>query len=394
MAGREQCCAIIPARGGSKGIPGKNLVELGGKPLLARTIEAARRARSVDEVYLSTDDPEIADVARKWGAAVIERPAEISGDSASSEAALLHALDTIRDRNGGDPGVVTFLQCTAPLTAPEDIDGTVELVLIDGYDSAFAGTEFHYFVWRRGDDREGLGVNHDPAHRPLRQDRELEYLEAGAVYAMRVAGFRSARHRFFGKVGIYVMPLSRCFEVDDPDDLRVAEALLGEDMDLRDALASRPPPRMVVFDFDGVFTDNRVLVLEDGREAVQCNRSDGMGIAQLREKGIDVMVLSTEENPVVTARCEKLQLDCIQSLPDKLAALELEIQRRGVRMEEVVYVGNDRNDVACLRAVGCGIAVSDSHGSAAAAADVIIPRHGGNGAVRLVCDAVEERLGV
>jgi len=393
MSAREKCCAIIPARGGSKGIPRKNLVELGGKPLLARTIEAAQAADFIDQVFVSTDDAEIASVARSWGAGVVERPADISGDTASSEAALLHALDSIRDSTGTDPAVCAFLQCTAPLTAPVDIDGTVQLITRDGYDSAFAATEFHYFVWRRDVQGDGVGVNHEPARRPLRQEREPEYLEAGAVYAMRVAGFREAKHRFFGRVGIYVMPVSRCFEVDDPDDLRVAEALLGQDADLRRYLAVRSKPKMVVFDFDGVFTDNRVLVLEDGREAVTCNRSDGMGIASLRTQGVRVMVLSTEENPVVGARCKKLNIECVQALDDKLAALRQVVEREGIEMDDVIYVGNDRNDVACLRAAGCGVAVADAHESAAAAADIVLPRPGGDGAVRLVCDAVEARLG-
>lgn len=388
------CCAIIPARGGSKGIPRKNLIELAGKPLLVHCIDAARAARTIDSVFVSTDDDEIADTAAAAGAGVIRRPADLSGDMASSEDGLLHALDAIRDRSGDYPGYLAFLQCTSPLTAAEDIDGTVQQVMSNGFDSAFAATMFHYFIWRLDSGGHGVGINHDSAARPLRQEREPEYLEAGAVYAMRVDGFRTAKHRFFGKIGIYEMPASRCFEIDDMDDLRVAEALLGQGQSvLRNYLADRPKPELVCFDFDGVFTDNLVTVTEDGREAVVCNRSDGMGLAALKQTGVPVCVLSTEKNPVVTARCAKLGLECIQGLGDKLKALQEVASAHSADLRNTVYVGNDCNDVTCMEAVGCGVAVADSHTSALSVANVVLKSRGGAGAVREVCDALVDLLG-
>ena len=198
----SEALAIIPARGGSKGIPRKNVLPVAGKPLLAWTVEAARAARRVDRVVVSTDDPEIADVARRRGADVVDRPAEISGDSATSESALLHALDHLRATEGYEPDLVAFLQCTSPLTAPGDIDGTIDALIRDGADTALAVVPFHYFLWR-GD---GAGINHDKRERKLRQEREPQFLESGAVYVMKVAGFRAAKHRFFGRTALYEMP--------------------------------------------------------------------------------------------------------------------------------------------------------------------------------------------
>src|SRR6185312_10262279 len=123
------CCAVIPARGGSKGIPGKNLKRIAGQPLIALSIQAAKRAKRVQRVIVSTDDPAIAEVAREHGAEVMVRPAELSTDAASSESALLHVLEQLERTENYKPQLLVFLQCTSPLTEPEDIDGSVELLL-------------------------------------------------------------------------------------------------------------------------------------------------------------------------------------------------------------------------------------------------------------------------
>jgi CMP-N-acetylneuraminic acid synthetase len=220
--------AIIPARGGSRGIPRKNIRMLAGKPLLAWTIEAATEALGKNRVYVSTDDPEIAAVSERYGAGVVWRPAEISGDTASSEQALLHALEHLEKTTGHLPALLVFLQCTAPLTAPEDICGTVQALLDGNADSALAVTPFHYFLWRTDESGNGIGINHDKRVRLLRQQRDAQYLETGAVYVMRTQGFRQAGHRFFGKTAIYVMPPDRCLEIDEPVDFLVAEVLVRE----------------------------------------------------------------------------------------------------------------------------------------------------------------------
>lgn len=140
--------AIIPARGGSKGIPGKNLRPVGGRPLVEHVIKAAREARRVGRVVVSTDAPDIGAVAMAAGAEVVWRPADISGDLASSEAALLHVLDTLRETESFVPDVVVFLQCTSPLTQPEDIDATIEAMEREAADCALTVAPFHHFLWR------------------------------------------------------------------------------------------------------------------------------------------------------------------------------------------------------------------------------------------------------
>lgn len=146
--------------------------------------------------------------------------------------------------------------------------------------------------------------------------------------------------------------------------------------------------KIVVFDFDGVFTDNRVLVSEDGKESVFCSRGDGHGIKLLKETGVDVLVISTEVNPVVGARCNKLKLRCIQGCEDKLEALTKELKRLDIKPEESAYLGNDVNDLECLRMVGLPACVSDATPKILKFCRYKTKTRGGFGAVREFCDFI------
>jgi N-acylneuraminate cytidylyltransferase len=384
--------ALIPARGGSKGIPGKNIRPLCGKPLIGWTIEAALKSKYVDRVVVSTDDPGIANAASSFGADVVIRPAEISGDMASSEAALLHTLTYIEREEGYRPEIIVFLQCTSPLTIHEDIDGTVEALLSEHADSALAVTPFHYFLWRKNEHGKSIEINHDKRKRPLRQDRDLQFLETGAVYVMKAEGFIRAKHRFFGKTAMYVMPPERSLEIDEPIDLKIAEVFLREQMQ-KDKFSLLPNPvAALVLDFDGVFTDNRVVVAQDGKEAVVCDRSDGLGISQLKRKGLPILVISTEKNPVIEARCRKLSLSFQQDLINKAEALRKYLDSEVIDAKEVVYLGNDVNDLECMRMVRCAVAVADAHPAVLAEADIILERPGGSGAIRELSDMILLRM--
>lgn len=387
-----KCLAVIPARGGSKGIPRKNIRPLGGKPLLAYTIEAALDSQYIQRVVVSTDDAEIAQVARDYGAEVVWRPAEISGDSATSESALLHTLETLQQTEAYRPDLLVFLQCTSPLTLAEDIDGTIRALIEQDADSALAVIPFHYFLWKPVQDAQNLpdarGINHDKAVRPLRQEREAQYLETGAVYVMRAAGFLQARHRFFGRTALHVMPGERRLEIDDPVDFQVAEALINAQRQQQQQDRLPGQVSALVMDFDGVFTDNHVIVHEDGSEAVTCSRSDGWGIAQLRQTGLPMLILSTETNPVVQARADKLKIPCLYGVVDKSQALQTWLAERKIQPANVVYLGNDQNDHGCMALVGCAVAVADAHPETLALADIVLSKPGGSGAVRELCELI------
>lgn len=377
-----RCIAIIPARGGSKGIPRKNVRLVGGVPLVGRSVLAACASTRLDAVYVSTDDAEIAAVARRYGAQVIDRPAEIAHDTASSEAALLHGLNTL-EAQGIRPDVLVFLQCTSPFTTPEAIDKLVAALDDPRIAAALSVAEDHGFLWGLDTGGAGYGLNHDAAKpRVRRQDLPPQYRETGAIYAMRVPDFLRSGNRFCGAVKPVPLDLP-VVEIDTLDDLRVIEALLTPAAPA-DRTQELPPPgiKALITDFDGVHTDDCVYVDENGRESVRCSRADGMGVELLKKAGVEVLILSKEANPVVTARAKKLGVGVIQQCEDKKTALQAWLGQRGLRAEEVAYMGNDINDIECMQLVGWSCCPADAQAAVTAIARYTTCEAGGVGAIR------------
>jgi YrbI family 3-deoxy-D-manno-octulosonate 8-phosphate phosphatase len=151
--------------------------------------------------------------------------------------------------------------------------------------------------------------------------------------------------------------------------------------------------RLVAFDFDGVFTDNMVYVSQDGTEAVRCFRGDGIGLSKLGRLGIQTVIISTEANMVVTARCRKLGIRCVQNCPDKRDKLDAIVHELGISLAQVAFVGNDINDLSCLTCVALPIVVQDAHPDVVSIARYRTRARGGHGAVREVCDLFEYALG-
>ncbi|GAB2329030.1 N-acylneuraminate cytidylyltransferase [Streptomyces griseoincarnatus] len=397
--------AVIPARGGSKGVPAKNLAPVGGVPLVARAVRECRAARHVTDVVVSTDDAAIAETARQAGAEVVLRPADLAGDTATSEAAVLHALDAHEALHGARVDVVLLVQCTSPFLTREDVDGVAAAVADGGADTAVTVAPFHGFLWRdagagapgagapsgSGDDPAaaraeaaagGHGVNHDRSFRPRRQDRPQDFLETGAAYAMDAAGLREHGHRFFGRTDLVRTDPARVLEVDDPHDLARARALAPLLDAGRTGLPTADDIDAVVLDFDGTQTDDRVLIDADGREFVSVHRGDGLGVAALRRGGLKLLILSTEQNPVVAARARKLKIPVLHGVDRKDLALKQWCEEQGIAPERVLYAGNDVNDLPCFALVGWPVAVASAHDAVRGAARAVTTLPGGDGAVR------------
>ena len=206
--------SVIPARGGSKGIPLKNIVELGGKPLISYTIESSKQS-NVDETWVSTDSSEISSVVSEYGVKVIERPEDISTDTSQSEEALLHAA---RD---SEFDVLVFIQPTSPLIKSEDINKGLEMM--DKYDSVFSVTKEHWIPrWTMDVKPFEWEIN----NRPMRQDKPETYIENGAFYITKRKNLLESKLRYSGKIGVVEMPLSRSFQIDTIEDLELMEKLL------------------------------------------------------------------------------------------------------------------------------------------------------------------------
>ncbi|MDV2968145.1 acylneuraminate cytidylyltransferase [Nitratireductor aquimarinus] len=379
--------AIILARGGSKGIPRKNLRKLGGISLVARSIRAARSSNAVDAVYVSTDDVAIRDEAIRFGALVIDRPEALSDDGASSESGWLHAVHEIRKERPSLDRLV-MLQCTSPFTTGADIDGCLASMEREQASCALSVVKDHSFLWRLDAEGRGRGVNHEEqAPRKRRQDLAPAFRENGAVYCVKVEDFLRVKRRFCGPVALHVVAQPPV-EIDDFSDFALCQAIMASQ-------ASSPSierakfrgVKALVMDFDGVHTDDRVIVDQSGVESVRVSRRDGLGIEMIRKAGtLHLLIISKEANPVVARRAEKLKVECLQSQDDKVAALEKWMAGAHLNWEDILYIGNDVNDLGPLERAGLSACPQDAHARVLSVVDWVIPAAGGQGAVRVVAD--------
>lgn len=217
--------AIIPARGGSKGILGKNIQPILGKPLLAYSIEHAQQTPAIDRIVVSTDDSAIRTVAESYGVEVIQRPPELSSDTATSESALVHALTALKAQDGYQPEIIFFLQATSPLRQSDDLSRAYATFQQEGADSLLSVSPFHGFLWRVGSDG-AQPFNYDHQHRPRRQDAPDDVMENGSFYIFKRWVLEQFNNRLGGKIALHRMNVLDGFQVDEPDDLILIEHLL------------------------------------------------------------------------------------------------------------------------------------------------------------------------
>ncbi len=377
----ERVIAIIPARGGSKSIPGKNIISFCGKPLIAWSIECALQSGCVDKVYVTTDDVEIAEVSRRYGAEVIMRPAELATDTASSDAALLHAIAEIEKQKKVD--VVLFLQATSPLRTSNDIADAVALFFKERADSLFSAAKLDDFCAWKKDGNEYHSATFDYLNRGRRQDREPYFLENGSLYLFKNELFKKNKNRMGGKIAVSLMPLWKSYEIDNADDLETCEYYMkrkilgGEQQNIIfDNI------ELVVYDFDGVFTDNKVTLSENGIESVVVNRADGLAIDLLKQLGIRQIIISTETNSVVAARANKLKLQVMRGVENKKDVLCRYCMDNRIDLKKVVYVGNDINDYEAMTSVGYPVCPSDAVREVREMSKLVLGAKGGEGVVR------------
>ena len=223
-------CAIIPARGGSKAVPRKNVLDFCGHPLIAWTIAAARRSPVIETVYVSTDSDEIASVSEKYGAQTIWRPAELAADSSSSESALLHACDSLKQQLGQEPDTVFFLQATSPLRCAGELDRAYEKFTANNLDSLFCAAEPEdQLVWIRRQSGDLESVNYDYQNRKPRQDssgHDTLLIETGSFYIFKTQVLRATGNRLGGKFDVFEVPHWQCFEIDSFEGLELCAHLM------------------------------------------------------------------------------------------------------------------------------------------------------------------------
>jgi N-acylneuraminate cytidylyltransferase len=396
--------ALIPARGGSKGIPRKNIRSFAGYPLIAWSIAAAKQSELVTRVIVSTDDEEIAAVARQWGAETpFLRPSELAQDKTTDLPVFEHALKFLEEVEGYRPDVMIQLRPTSPIRPKTMVDDAIRILLehkdADCVRGVVPAGQNPFKMWRFNG--EGKPLNSllevpgiaEPYNAP-RQILPPVYWQTGHIDAIRTSTIVNKK----SLTGDVIYPLlidpKYTVDIDTLPDWAKYEALVYSGLEMvSPGKVRRPMPetiKLIVTDFDGVLTDGRVWVDETGRETVAASRSDSMRIKQMRERGTDVIILSSEVNPVVSARAKKMNIEAIHGmgLHEKGEALKKYLVEKNIDASQVVYLGNDFNDLPCFEIAGWSVAVADAYPEVSRAADHVLKTNGGFGALRELCDLI------
>jgi N-acylneuraminate cytidylyltransferase len=400
--------ALIPARGGSKGIPRKNIRNFAGYPLIAWSIAAASQSELVTRVIVSTDDEEIEAIARQYGAeAPFLRPAEISQDKTTDLPVFEHTLKWLEDVEGYHPDFVIQLRPTSPIRPRTMVDDAIRILLnhqdADCVRGVVPAGQNPFKMWRfNGEDKPLdplLEVDGIPeSYNAPRQILPPVYWQTGHIDAIRISTITHKK----SLTGDVIYPLlidpKYTVDIDTLSDWAKYEALVYSGLEMvSPGNARRPLPetvKLIICDFDGVVTDNLVITDQDGKESVLASRSDSMHIKKLRELGIETMVLSSEPNPVVMARAKKMGVEAVHNvgMQDKGRVMREVLEQKNIKAENVVYIGNDLNDLPCFEIAGWSVAVADAYPEVIRAADHVLTKTGGHGAIRELSEIILKEL--
>ncbi|WOD43969.1 cytidylyltransferase domain-containing protein [Hwangdonia lutea] len=369
----------IPLRKGSKSIKNKNKRKMVGRPLFSWVLKEAVFS-NLDEIFVFTDDPDIITfVNNQYGwtnkVKTILRDKENASDTASTENALIEFCEKIDN----DFHVLCLLQATSPLTTSSDINKVLKVVADSEYDSALTVVNTHRFVWNE----EGKPLNYDVFNRPLRQDFEGLLVENGAVYVTTKEAFLNSKNRVSGNIGLVKMPEETLHEIDSETDWTIIENLLINR--LKNQKGTQKISHLVL-DVDGVFTDGTVLYSKDGELAKQFDMRDGMGLEILREYGIEIIVMTSENSELVQQRMKKLKIEnTFLGIKDKYALLQHLKSEQSFNLNNIAYMGDDVNDLANMCSVGWSLAPNNAVDIVKQNADVILSADSLKGAIREAC---------
>ena len=402
--------AFIPVRGGSKSIPLKNIKEIHGRPLVYWTVAAACDCSSIDKVYVSTDSNDIRQCVEKFcdqdpqrfkKVNVVDRSADTATDTASTESAMIEFAKSHRFDN------IVLIQATSPLLTGADLDNGFNAFNANGTDSVLSVVPQKRFIWNVDDEGNATAVNYDFNNRPRRQEFEEYYVENGAFYITSRKALIESGCRLNGNIRISLMDEDTYYEIDEPSDWMVTDALMtkrdmmAEQEDAQketDPLNPTPPSKckykMFLTDCDGCMTDAGMYYSEKGDELKKFNTRDGVGFKLLRENGIITGVITGEDVALNKRRCEKLKIDVLaQGCVDKVATINRLCATYKVDPEEVVYIGDDLADRDAVKMVGLGCCPADACSSVKEAADYITRAKGGEGVIREVCEMILSEAG-
>src|SRR5215216_2832915 len=346
--------ALIPARGGSKGIPRKNIRNFAGYPLIAWSIAAAKQASCVTRLIVSTDDEEISAVARAYGAETpFLRPAELAQDQTTDLPVFEHALQWLEENEGYQPEIVVQLRPTSPIRPKGMLDHAIHILFEHSDADCVRGVvpagQNPFKMWRF--DREDKPIKPlltvdgiaEPYNAP-RQTLPPVYWQTGHIDAIRVSTIKQKKSLTGDVIYPLVIDPRYTVDIDNLSDWAKYEALANSDLEMVTpgvtSALKRPMPEkidLVISDFDGVITDNRVWVNEEGREFVAAYRSDSIGVQLLRTIGVEVMILSSEPNRVVEARARKMGVQVINGvgIHETGRVMQENLKQKNIKAENV-----------------------------------------------------------
>lgn len=372
--------AIIPLRKGSKGIPGKNKKKLLGRPLFSWVLGAAIFS-DLDEVYVFTDDEEILNYVEKeyhWTTKVkgLLRDDVNANDTASTESAMLEFAEKINYNFD----MLCLLQATSPLTTAENINEAIVNMYVPNNVSVLSVVKTHRFTWNS----DGTPQNYDVFNRPRRQDFDGLLVENGAIYMTTKDAFISSKNRVSGKIGLVEMPEETLMEIDSLSDWIIIESLLAE---RQKSFKKQERINYLVLDVDGVFTDGCVYYGAEGELMKKFDMRDGMGLEILRQNGVEVVVITSENSDLVAKRMQKLQIKhTFLGVKDKYSFLQNFISQQQTSWANLVYVGDDVNDLANLCTVGWSFAPANATAVVKQNVDFTLNHNSADGAIREVCE--------
>lgn len=377
--------AFIPVRGGSKSIPLKNIKPFCGKPLVCWNIEALETCPKVDQVVVATDSDEIWTTVEKQNykkTILYRRSAENACDTASTESVM---LEYIHDAKLAEENIFMLVQATSPLTETIHFSEALQMYSRGEYDSILTCVRNFRFFWNE----DGTSMNYDYMNRPRRQNFSGMLMENGAFYINTVKNILDNGNRLGGKIGIYEMPEYTATEIDEPDDWIILENLMRKYV-LAHQIESKITIKLLLSDIDGTLTDGGMYYSENGDEQKRFNTRDGMGMGMLREKGIKVGIITSEDRQLNQRRADKLKLDFFyqgKKNGGKLAVAREICQKMGISMQEVAYIGDDVNCIELLSAVGMAACPADADSRVKAIPGIhVMTKKGGEGCVREFCE--------
>lgn len=377
---------VILARGGSKGIPRKNLRKVNGISLVARSIIAASRSLCVSDVIVSTDDNEIANEAKLFGALVHMRAESASTDVASTEDALSEFLEN-NDLSVKEDEFFGYMQPTSPFVAHDEIDEAFNILKSrEDISTVFSARESHAFLWGSTKDSNlSYGINHKfDVQRSRRQDDyQAQLIENGAFYLLRTKKYIATQNRFGSSPYALASRVLCPVEIDSFLDLEICRRIAPL---FDEVLILTKRPKLVVSDFDGVFTSDNVYVIDTGSEAIKSSRADGQGIKKLQAVGINTIIVSSESNEVAKYRAKKMGVPIYLGVKEKLPFIKVLVADLGFEMTDIAYIGNDLNDLDVLKQVGVPLIPLNASKQLYAEGFSIIPIRGGDGVIRYLGD--------